>query len=456
MGSNMSQPLQTPKQLISVADVIEIFQDWTDLSPDRRANLASSMNAAGRICATPLANIRMDCSWLNQHLFARRPAAFNMTTSRFSDIVCDLRYVLCRFGRLDSYERGKTGLSAGWVRLWDTIPERKDRGALSALMHYASRCGIEPDDVQPDTLIGFEQWLMDSTIHRGIPHLVRVTKYAWRDMRALLPNWPAVDLLRPSRRNCYGIKLSEFPHSFQADVAVFAERLSRGFSGTLFSRVDPSETPNRRRRRKPAKPRTIETRIKQILMAASALVRSGVAIKSICSLRDLVEPLDHADAIIDFFWKKSGETAGAHVAGITEVLRQIALYHCKPASLSAKFITEWAANVTPLQSDGMTEKNRRRLRAMTQSPTLGKVLNLPIILMEEALDELPVRSQRAAVMAMRASMIELLLICPMRCDTLRLLRLDRHFLRLGEGAKFITHIWTPGNMTKTGVGALGG
>lgn len=438
---------------LSAAAALEFVQGWTDLTDARRRNLVVSLETVCRICERPAAADLMECGWLNTRLFVRPPAAFDLKKSRFSDVICDLRYILERLGRHAARDRAEAGLSDGWIRLWNLVPERNRRAAMSLFMHYASAAGIEPEDVDADLLAVFEPWVVDNVIHDKIPVRVRGTRYAWRDARATVAGWPSVELVRPSRRLTYVMALEDFPQAFREDVESYLESLRRGFTGTLFQEVDPSVTPPvvvaRRRRRKPARATTVATRLYQIRLAATALVLAGVPIKQLVGLRDLVEPASHATTIIKHFWQKNGEKPGSHVAGVNEVLRQIAVHHCRSPACSVETILNWAAMTTPRQGKGMTERNRKRLSAMNVQPAYGKILNLPTVLMAEAMDAKR-DSSRTAVMAMRAAMLEILLVCPMRRETLRLLRLDEHLLRLGPGARIVTHFWVPGWMTKTG------
>lgn len=439
-----------PSKAHSVADAIGLVLNTEDLSEAYRSKLVCSLRAVARFCGLPVEMAMMDCAWLNTRMFEKPPAAFGMNPRRFSDVLSDLRFVLERLGHHAPRERGALGLSTAWLALWNQLKDRNDRARISGLLHYLSSRGIEPDAVEVGMMADYEKWFTTMTLNRDIAMHIRLTAYGWRDARALVANWPAVDLAAPKRRETYGIKLAAFPESFQHDVTAFTDNLRRGHAGKLFAEVTQEQAVIRRRRRKPAKPGTVDTRVMQILLAASALVNSGIPIAELRCLRDLVEPLDHAERIFSFFWQRGGEKANSHVAGIGEVLRQIAVHHCKPASPSAASIIEWAATVSPGRGHGMVEKVRKKLQAMIAPHVIGPLLNLPITLMQEAMQS-QTSSIRVALAARQAVMLECLLVCPMRRNMLRLLRLDRHFARLGEGGRRITHFWVNDDIGKTDV-----
>lgn len=436
------------KPHLSAAEAKLLICNWTDKTAAQRSKMISACNIVAKICGLPIESVMMDCAWLNERFYLRPAVTFGMTRRRFADVASSLRDALEGLGLHAKRHSGENGLSPAWLQLWH-LAKPKLRIGVSGFMHFASAHGIEPEAVTPASMMAFEVWVTCQTLHRDIHAYLRVTGYAWKAVRIAVREWPAVELKAPTRRSTYGVAVSELPQSFQDDLARFTDRLAVGYSGKLFAEVDPDEVAvnGRRRRRKPARLATVASRREQIHFAASALIQSGFLKERLLSLRDLVEPLENAEKIVTFFWVKNGEKPGGHVSNITEALRQIALFHCTPASLSGPSLSAWMQAVSPPQNQGMTEKNRKRLRAMVTQPAYGDILHLPGTLMAEAYEES--RPYRAAILAMRAMMIEILLVCPMRRETLRQIRIDTHLQRFGEKAQLVTHLWIGGELSKT-------
>ena len=79
----------------------------------------------------------------------------------------------------------------------------------------------------------------------------------------------------------------------------------------------------------------------------------------------------------------------------------------------------------------MTDKNLRRLEGLKSPRVRAMLFHLPAELMKRAEAALKTRPEEAARLAMYATAIEILLVCPLRCGNLVALRLDRHLRRPG-------------------------
>jgi len=130
------------------------------------------------------------------------------------------------------------------------------------------------------------------------------------------------------------------------------------------------------------------------------------------------------------------------------LLRQIAKFHCGLDQKHVRWLADRTRRVTPDRGKGMTPKNRERLRALIDLRRRGMLLNLPAELMRQAAAES--RPLRAARLALRAVLVEILLICPLRVDNLRTLRIDRNLRRMDPSARRISHIFIPGEDVKNG------
>ena len=96
-----------------------------------------------------------------------------------------------------------------------------------------------------------------------------------------------------NRRRVFALTLDDFPSAFRSDIEGF---LSRGTDSDVFSDTY----------RKPLAKLTLCNRKRYVLMAATALVRTGMPILQITDLGILVEPAN-AKALLKFLHDRAGE-----------------------------------------------------------------------------------------------------------------------------------------------------
>ncbi len=447
-------------------DALRLVATWDDLAPQRRRDLASALAGARRMCerydawraeeraapgASPaIASIPMDCAFLNERLFYRPLRAYGLRGGRFANILSGLRFILRRLGRHAPAEKGVAVLAPSWRTLHAALPNKLRQIALAGFLRFCSREGIAPDQVTSEVVARFEAWLLANTLCK-LQNRRHVVLGTWNWAVDHVPGWPQHKLRSASGYAPYTLPFSAYPASFQADVERFAQRIS-GDADTIFgdhifaAAGDAAPLPAPR----PVRATTLRSRLFQIRMAAAALVLSGRSAETITALRDLIEPADNARAIIRFFYERAGRRRGSNAGNVAEVLRQIALYHCRLRPDEAARITRWARNVGQKSQASMTPKNLARLRALTVPRTRAMLLHLPQHLMGMAANaEHPTRAAR---LALRAVAIELLLVCPMRLSNLRLLRLDESLRRRDpDHPRRLTHLHLAAWETKNGV-----
>ncbi len=213
------------------------------------------------------------------------------------------------------------------------------------------------------------------------------TARVWNRSTDSVPGWARRRLVFAAKREAYTLPFDAYPRSFQDDVAAF-ERNSRNstapeniFSDDIFD-LDGAGPHGRKRAARPA---TIKTRLFQIRQAAAALVLSGIAPDNLTTLRDLVQPTERVRTILSFFYERSERKRGSMTAGIAELLRQLAKYHCRLQGRDAAVIAHWVASMKPDQQSTMTEKNKRKLHALSVPRNQAMLLHLPGRLMQQAI-----------------------------------------------------------------------
>lgn len=447
-GENTSS---VPRRALTGRDAIAAIESWTDLTAARRRQLSAYVERGAEICAVPVDAMILTCAWLNQHVYAQRPMAHGLTRQSFGNVTTALRYVLERLGEHAPRDRDHRHLAPEWRALLDRLPDRHMRAGLVEFCRFCTGAAIPPDAIPLNAFESFEAWANEHLLHRGIRALALGAKRSWARARQHVPGWPPVELQLPSKRGLLSLPLSALPASFADDLARFEAEMAGDFrrSGDRASKTQ-TENNRGRKRRKPARLATIESRRQQILAAASALVRSGIPPARIRKLRDLVEPIDHADVIFEAFWRKAGNQPNSQTGGIAAAIKRVACVHCNPSPPEAGTIAEWAREMTPEPSRGLTRKNRERLAAMIQPRTLNMLLNLPRELAERAAD--PATARKTAVALMQVAVaVEILLRCPLRLENLCEITIGGDLRRLDPGSPRFSHLSIAEERVKNGI-----
>jgi integrase len=182
---------------------------------------------------------------------------------------------------------------------------------------------------------------------------------------------------------------------------------------------------------KPIAPLTVRNRRRGILMAATALVRSGVPIQHITGLDVLVE-FEHARDLLRYLYDRAGKKPTDQIYQIANLLKTIAQHYLQQPDAPIDKLRRQCKALKPM-SEGFTEKNRRCLR---QFADLNKLISL-LTLSERVIAQVGrsrERRRRDAVRVALAIAAAILLNIPLRAANLAGLRLDRHLQFVGDRA----------------------
>jgi integrase len=438
---------------LTIASTMPIVRGWEDLTNGRRENLLSALAAVTRLAGTVPEAIALNCQALRPIVFGYKHRAHGLSDDRISNVRCDLRFILRRLGLHASKSPWRETLTPRWRSLIATWTDEYRLMRFGLFCRFASESGIAPEGVSTATFAAFESWCSESILQKSPAQSVRHAMLEWNWAVAHLPGWPSARLFTPGVRPYYTRPLVDFPAEFQAEVALYERHLSCDDPELLFSDDVPGFADGSPGLRRGARPATISRRLFQIRQAAAALLHSGRAISSIRSLRDLVDPPENPRAILTFFLERARQqqnlparapVAGQQLAGIAELLRQIAAFHVKLPPEDVARIAAWSKKLRRPRRTGMTAKNRQRLRAMVQPRNRAMVLHLPRELMRQADALLETRPEDAAGLALSAAALEILIICPLRISNLIGLRLDQHLQRIDPArTRRVSHFVIP-------------
>jgi integrase len=430
---------------LTIADAARVLETWTDLSPRRASKMRSALATAARILApdahaqSAAAAVAIECASLSR-LLRKPPATFGMSASRRTSLCSELRYILRRLGRHEPDRRGKDLASPALQACLDCLSPYR-RLAIVDFLRFLESEQITPDAVDPGTLGAYETRCSERTLCRDPAARGRQVASIWNWAHQNVPSWPGKRLARTGRADRYTLPFESYPTLFQQDLAHYTNRLNGRDIDHIFSEDVLAETARHpRRSTRPLRPTSIHMRRWMLRCAAAALVRKGHDQRQLTGLRDLVDPLDHAKSIIRFFIERNGGQPGHMVDRIAQTLHRLARDYCNLPNEHVAAIGEWAKRVKRPEQTGMTEKNARRVRALMQPRVRAMLLWFPMELMRRASSP-TLNAKAAARLAMYATAMEILLICPMRRGNLAGLRIDRHLHRPDPRRSKITHIF---------------
>ena len=414
----------------TLAEVLDRVATLDQLPRQRRHDLMSAVRQVARLLGGLPADVPANPEALKRGLKLLSPAAADMTKSRWRNVRALLIAALELTGA-KIFRRGcRTELAPSWLALTKCVDDRYERFRLSRFFSYASANGIEPDQVDDQTVANFDESLSRNSLLERQTQVVRDLCLAWNRCSGSIEGWPAARLTVPNRRRDYALPPSTYPASFGADVDAYLAHLA---GGDLFDATG----------RGPASPATLRDVRLRLFQLAAALVHSGRAPETIQSLADLVAP-DALKAALNFFWHRNGKRKTGQIHNFALTATKIAKHHVKAPPEQVAALQAIRRQVDPKNS-GMTARNRARLRQFDDHENRKRLINLPQAILR-ALPRSGAPSYDQAIRLQSAVAIEILLTAPIRSRNLAALRFGQHVVQTRAGGA--RHIVIPAEEVK--------
>ncbi|WP_413717615.1 hypothetical protein [Silicimonas sp. MF1-12-2] len=423
------------EEQLFLGDVIERLDRVDDLSPTRRRDLKSDIQAIARLVGGNLETTPANINWLHVRLRRVHPAQHGITKKRFQNIKSGALKALKLTGASRERNDWLRAPSPEWAKLLEMVADKHDRWKLTQLAQFCSALEVAPADVSDDHVRDLRTALIEESFKNKPGAVVANAVKTWNRLKDQIADWPQVHLAPPPRKKePWTIPFEAFPVSFLEDVDRWTDRLANP------DLLDGSGPP------KPLRPKTIGHRRFQIRMVASALVRSGKPIDKIASLAVLVE-LENLRTALRWMMGRFGDKPTEAIKGVAVGLQAIARHHVQ---LPDEDLAEIKRIVGRLgrDADGLREKNRQRLLQLDDPANLAKLSHLPQALVTKAEKTIATRPRNAALMMQAALVVEILLNAPMRPGNLSSLNLINHMRRVQKGRRSRTLINIPAEEVK--------
>lgn len=444
----------------TLADIAAAISQAPDVA--RGAEIAHDLASVAQLLASDPADVLADPHWLQLRLAELEPGRYGISHKRLSNLRSNLKAALRCAGVIRAPTKPIERLSPAWAALWAQLKAHDETGswlrpALSPFFRYADAHDIAPGQVNRATFESYREHRLQTGLGKNPEKAIQKTRSAWNKAQREIPGWPDFTLPSSTEEN-YLLPLKLFGRSFRDDVKAYEAASSPSIAAPA------ADAPQERRRyrlrdrsapreRKPLAESTLAGHLETIRLAASTLVQEGERrIEDITAIKDVISA-DTLGLVCDCIVDRTGAPTEY---GLTQGkrFRSIAARWLCP---STDEIEEYNALVRDLKedgvTDGMTPKNRERLRPFEDPVVFGRLVSLPERVMEALEEERRRTGAVTPAMALKAEAamgILILITLPVRRSALMRTHRDENFrwpvTRTGEGAL----CYGPREDTKTG------
>jgi hypothetical protein len=211
--------------LLTFADLATNIENAEDLSAARKAAIRSAISTAARWFIMPPSAIPAHPEFLRRLFAGFASAGAGVTAKRVSNVKSEILFALRHSGFVapGSY---LAPMSPPWMVLWEALPDKYARTALSRFFRYCSVQGILPVEVTDEVAARFLTALKDETLVKDHKVIHQNSCRVWNRMGRVVPGWPAVVLEVPRYADHYIHPWTAFPASFRKDVERYLAHLA--------------------------------------------------------------------------------------------------------------------------------------------------------------------------------------------------------------------------------------
>lgn len=406
-------PIGSPGQP-TMQDLSATIRRDPEVSATRKRDICSAIRTLCVALGEAPADVPASHAYFRRRLKDFHPKQAGLGEKRFRNIRSDIGFALRLYLGESSLAGRRAALSPAWVALRDRLDTDGFRYGLSRFMQFCSAHRVAPGGVDDAVGRRFLTWLRDGTFVEDPKALRRKTLRLWNKAAKIIDGWPQVFLTLPASRRGYCLVWDRLPGPLREDATAWLEGLRN-------PDILGDDAPAR-----PARPATITARTFQVRQIVSALVHGGQDLDALTSLADLIDP-ERVRRILRFFLARSGGAPTSQTAAIAGTLVAIARHWVRVDARHLGELRAMKRRVTPRQ-EGLTEKNRSRLRQFNSDHNKALLLGFPQAVLDELAGKSPPRRKDALLMQ-TALAVELLIMMPVRLKNLVGLSMDRHIVR---------------------------
>ena len=419
----------------TMQSVFDFIEQDPRLAAQRRRNLLSALRGLGKLAGKPLSHLPPHPRFYRTLFDNLHTEHCGLTESRIRNIKSDVMFALKHTGCIQGTHTYMAPFSEPWQALWDAAaPAGALRRYLSRFLHYCSANGIDPEDVDDGVSERFLQALVEESFIRNPIKTHRDLCKLWNRAVDTVPGWPQVRLTVPRYKKTYTLALEAYPQALRDEIQALVDWWS---GRDILDDTAPA---------KPLAPRTVKSRLYRLRQVLAALVHGGHAIDDIVSLSMIVE-IRAAKSALRYHLDRNGGQTSTQIHGLAVLLKTIAKHWVRVDETHYAALQALCKRVEP-NNEGLTPKNRDRLRQFDDSRNVALLLGYPKRIVKNVRQRDRGRRQEAIDVQI-ALAVEILLMAPIRAANLVAIEIDRHIVR-SRGRAGVVHLVIPGSEVKNG------
>lgn len=394
-----------------------------------RMDMVSAINRLKEWFGLPLSMIPASAEFLRHKFNAFHHAQVSVSRRRVQNVKSLVLRTMRTVGLTTKLAPYQCPMTKNWRELYDALPDRYEKTALSRFMRYCSKQGVPPGEVNDAVAAFFLEALEQESFVKHPRRDHQTVCRVWNQMVATVEGWPQTDLAIPrydEGRN-YSIEDDKIHPELLLDIKEYLDFLE---GKELFGGLA-----------KPFRPASIEAAKGNIRRYLSALHHGGFDITSLRSLTDMVAFPVFKRAMA-WFWERNGEKTSKHTGEVAWTIRCIAVKHLECDDESAALYRKAIENLR-INQTGLSEKNTTALKQIDDPKAVIRLLNYPDDLFEVAEKAC---GQKAYLLAQAAVATLILIFAPLRIRNLRELRIDQNLNWIDDRL----HIHVPAEKVKNG------
>ena len=405
----------------TLQDVLNAIEAAPDVTAKRKQDLRSAVRLVVKVLGTQPELLVADPRGIGRRLDGVSHLSLGLSAGRWSNSKSLLRSALKLVGPVMP-GASTVPLLPEWVPLAD---EARKVGAcwlrLGRLLRWLSERRVTPAAVTRADLEQFRDTYLSDSLLGNPEKSWQAARQSWERMRVACPFWPAIALEAAPNPMVYSLPWAAFPPSLKVEVDRLIDRLT----GKDLSDDGPA---------RPLRPASLKAIEYQLRVFASALILKGADPQTLDSLAACLT-LDNYKIGLAFFYERFGSRPGQTVHHMAAATKAVAKHWLKLEESTLAQMTRITARLTP-PKQGMSDKNRNRLRPFDSQENVKAIANLPRTI-ERQLATATSATTRKIGLSTAAMAIEILLVTQLRLANLVHLHLDRHFIKVGRKTHLI-------------------
>jgi integrase len=381
----------------------------------KRMDMASAINAIGKLLDLPLSIMPASAEFLRQRLKAENHLTLGVSKRRLQNVRSLVLRALRQVGLSTKLASYQMSMNDAWQALYDRLPGRYERTAFSRFFRYCSKADIRPEDVNDAVLDDYLVALIEESLRKDPRTIHQTVCRLWNKMCDAVDGWPGSEVMVPGYDDrIYRIGNDLIHPDLHAAIACYLGFLA---GDSLFDGL-----------KRPFRPISIVAVTGHLRRYVSALHHDGFDISTLRRLDDLTRP-EVFERAMEWLWRRNDNKTSKHIGEIAWVIRCIAVKHLECDEETELY---YAAALQKLRvaHHGLSPKNQKMLSQFDDPEVVRRFVKLPDLLWQLA--EKEGKTKKGSLYAQIAVAIEILIFAPMRLKNLRNLRLDRHIGRIGE------------------------